>query len=366
MYLFFAATALLAVLLFYSSGNVTPVQDTLPERLTDAEFWNMVTDFSEAGGYFRSDNFLSNESGYQQVIPTLKANIHPHGVYLGVGPEQNFTYIAALDAKMAFIVDIRRQNMLEHLLYKSLMELSPDRAEFLSRLFARTRPAGLSEKSSPEVLVSQFRRVRPNEALFEGTLRKVLDHLERTKHFSLSAADETGLRHVYRAFFDSGPDLSYTFLGGYAASMMMPTYGELMTETDGRHNWHFLSTEDEYRKIQRLQNDNLIVPLVGDFAGPRALRAVGAYLKEHHAVVGAFYTSNVEQYLFQDDEDWRKFYTNVSTLPVDSSSLFIRYVLNGWRTNRRSRSWLSPIPDVVSAYRRGRILRYFDVVDMSR
>ena len=78
----------------------------------------MITDFSEAGGYFRSDNFLSNEAGYQHVIPLLKKSIRPGGVYLGVGPEQNFTYVVALEPKMAFIVDIRRQNMLEHLLIK--------------------------------------------------------------------------------------------------------------------------------------------------------------------------------------------------------------------------------------------------------
>src|SRR5260370_4863013 len=112
-------------------------QGGLPDKLTDQEFWGLVSDLSEAGGYFRSDNFVSNEGAFQEVIPRLQQSLKPRGVYLGVGPEQNFTYIVALQPGISFILDIRRQNMLEHLLYKALIEMSPDREEFLSRLFAR-------------------------------------------------------------------------------------------------------------------------------------------------------------------------------------------------------------------------------------
>src|SRR5262249_56446196 len=146
----------------------------------------------------------------------------------------------------------------------------------------------------------------------------------------------------------------------------MPTYGDLMTESDGHtRNWNFLATEDQYRIVQRLQQRNLIVPLVGDFAGPKAIRSVAEYLKEHNAVLTVFYTSNVEQYLFQDEENWKNFYSNVGSLPLDSSSMFIRYVLNSWRFSRRSRTLLSPIDDIVRAYEQGRIRSYYDVVDMS-
>src|ERR1051326_7730011 len=130
---------------------------SLPGKLTDREFWNLVTDMSEPGGYFRSDNFLSNESGFQEVIPALQRMVKPDGVYLGVGPEQNFTYIVALQPRLAFIFDIRRQNMLEHLLYKALIEMSPDREEFLSRLFARRRPAGLAAPASIDPLFARLR-----------------------------------------------------------------------------------------------------------------------------------------------------------------------------------------------------------------
>jgi len=36
--------------------------DKLALRLADQEFWALVTDLSEPGGSFRSDNLLSNES----------------------------------------------------------------------------------------------------------------------------------------------------------------------------------------------------------------------------------------------------------------------------------------------------------------
>jgi hypothetical protein len=76
--------------------------------------------------------------------------------------------------------------------------------------------------------------------------------------------------------------------------------------------------------IRDMERRNLIVPLVGDFAGTKAIRAVGTYLKEHGAVVSVFYASNVEQYLFQQGDDWRRYYSNVAALPLDSSSTFIR------------------------------------------
>ena len=366
--LFACATLAFLGLLAYISGGPSIAADTLPAGLTDREFWQMIVDFSEPGGYFRSDNFLSNESGYQSVIPTLHKTVQRGGVYLGVGPEQNFTYISSLEPKIAFIVDIRRQNMIEHLLYKALMEMSYDRAEFLSRLFSRPKPAVLAAEPGVEALFRAYEEAQSSSNLFNANVRLVLDHLEKTHGFQLSSEDEATIRYVYRAFFESGPDLSYTFFGGYGGFMGMPTYAQLMIENDGRsRNWSFLANETQFRTVQRLQKSNLIVPLVGDFAGPRAIRSAGQFLKKHNASVTVFYTSNVEQYLFQDDENWKRFYANVSTLPLDSSSTFIRYVLNSWGFARRSsRSLVSPMKDLVHAYTGGQIHTYYDVVEMSR
>jgi hypothetical protein len=79
--------------------------------------------------------------------------------------------------------------------------------------------------------------------------------------------------------------------------------------------------------VRDLQRRNAVVPIVGDFAGPKALRAVGAYARKRRATISAFYVSNVEEYLRQD-KIWQAFCANVSTLPVDGASSIIRAVRN--------------------------------------
>src|SRR6201987_4017043 len=122
--------------------------DSLPAQLSDQEFWKLSSDFSEADGFFRSDNLLSNEIWMQHVIPDLLSNIKTPSVYMGVGPEQNFTYITALKPKMVFIVDVRRGNLDLQLMYKALFELSADRADFVGKLFSLKRPDGLTRNST--------------------------------------------------------------------------------------------------------------------------------------------------------------------------------------------------------------------------
>src|SRR3954467_6657190 len=146
----------LGVALLVGAASSVRAQSTLPAQLSDREFWQLTNDVSEPGGYFRSDNFLSNEMGFLYPIPELKRTTKPGGVYLGVGPEQNFTYIVALQPRMAVIFDIRRQNMVQHLMYKALFETSPDRADFLAKLFSRARPAGLDTSTTPVAMFAAF------------------------------------------------------------------------------------------------------------------------------------------------------------------------------------------------------------------
>src|SRR5580693_1361903 len=92
-------------------ASSAPLHAAAPDRLTDQEFWKLSADSSEPDGTFRSENLLSNELGMQWVIPDLLKITKPGRVYMGVGPEQNFAYIAALKPSMAFIIDIRRGNL---------------------------------------------------------------------------------------------------------------------------------------------------------------------------------------------------------------------------------------------------------------
>lgn len=287
--------------------------DSLPAQLTDQEFWKLSSDFSEPDGFFRSDNLLSNEVWMQRVIPELLSNIKTPSVYMGVGPEQNFTYIAAVRPAFAILFDIRRGNMLVHLMYKALFELAKDRADFVSMLFSKPRPAGLGPTSTASELFSAFANSAADEALYARNLKAIEDRLTKTHGLALSAGDSAGIRYVYHAFYARGFRLR-----------PLPTYAELMTETDEAGvNRSYLATEAGFAFLKELESKNLVVPVVGDFGGPKAIRAVGAYLKAHGATVTAFYLSNVEQYLYQDSK-WTSFCRNVATLPLDGSSTFIR------------------------------------------
>ncbi len=352
--------------------------ETIPSRLSDRAFWQLVTELSETGGYFRSDNFLSNENAFQSVIPELKSTLPTGGVYLGVGPEQNFTYIVALRPKLAFVIDIRRQNMIEQLLYKAFIEASSNRADFLSRLFARKRPSELSNDATVEALFAAYADVMPSEALFRSNLQAARDRLVNDHKFALSPDDLKSLEYVYSAFFRGGPELNYSFspsgVGGFGGGF--PSYRELMVETDGQgEKRSYLATEENFRLLREYEKNNMIVPVVGDFGGDKALRAVGDYVRAHEATVTVFYTSNVEQYLFQEAYAWRKFLANVATLPIDGRSTFIRSISNRGFTfsqfrryspGARASTALSSIPEVVRAFNSGQVHEYTDVVKMSK
>ena len=352
------------------------VASTIPTRLSDTAFWRLVTEVSEPGGYFRSDNFVSNETSYQWVIPDLQRTTRAGGVYLGVGPDQNFTYLVALRPRIAFIFDIRRQNMLTHLMYKALIEQSSDRADFLSRLFARPRPAHLDSLTPAESLFVAFQLVPPDSAFYRKTMASINEQLSKKHGFALTTDDTASIAYVYRSFVSYGPDITYNSNRGRAGYGRMPSFAQLQIESDSAGlRRGYLASEVNFRVLKQLEADNLVVPVVGDFAGAQAIRAVGTYLREHHAGVTAFYLSNVEQYLFQQGDDWRRFFENVGTLPLDSSSTFIRSVFDGAVYYRgasssggymRARQMLASMLEQVTAFKAGKLMTYADVIESSR
>ena len=313
----------------------------IPTELTDEQFWKLSSSASETDGFFRSDNLLSNEINFQYVIPGLLEVAKTGRVYMGVGPEQNFTYIAALKPAMAFIVDIRHGNLDVHLMYKALFEMSANRAEFISKLFSRKQPQGLTNQSSASDLFNAYTRTERSEELYNATLKAVIDHLKTKHKFPLSEGDVEGIQWALSNYYEFGPSIYYNssdgtfapaivgvdgnFGGrGGARGMNYVTYANLMTADDGTGlNRSYLANEENFNVLKNLETKNLLVPVVGDFGGPKAIREVGKYLKSIDAMVSAFYLSNVEQYLGQDGKTGA-FLSNVATLPIDDSSRFIR------------------------------------------
>jgi hypothetical protein len=326
--------ASLVALFVISSSYDSRSAETLPAQLSDAEYWQMISGFSEPGGYFQYPIVTSNEISYQSVMPALMRTPRAGGAYLGVGPEQNFTYIAALRPKIAFIFDIRRDMMLEHLMYKSIFEMSANRVEFIANLFSRKAPAQLTADSPVATIFQTFARAPVDTAATDEHLKEILDRLKTKHHFGLTAEDERGIRAIYRMFAREG-------VMSFSSSFRSPGYAALMTMTDGTgRNWSYLAAKDSYDRIRIMQQQNLIVPIVGDFAGPKAIRTVGQYLKDHGSTVHVFYISNVEDYI----RAWQQYTGNIAALPLDGSSVFIRWSTAGV-TN------LSPMTDFVRSQR---------------
>ncbi|HET7631758.1 MAG TPA: hypothetical protein VFK16_05500 [Gemmatimonadaceae bacterium] len=357
------------------------VRGPLPAALDDSTFWRLSTSMSEPGGFFRSDNFVSNETNYQRILDALDARTPKGGVYLGVGPDQNFTYIVELRPRLAFVVDIRRQALLQQLMYKALFDLSPTRADFLGRLFCRPLADSLHADVDAAVLMRALAVAVPDTACPALTLRDLDRQLTVVHTFPLSAEDLDGIAYVYQSFVEIGPDITYSGDPTRSRSgRFMPGYATMVTETDSAGvNRGYLGSEARYQAIREFERANLLVPVVGDFAGSKALRAVGDYVREHGARVSLFYTSNVEQYLFRNPEAWRRFYANVAALPLDPGSLFIRAVFGGggygygygYGGQRgggylRGEMLVTPIATTLAAFDAGEIQGYWDVLRISR
>ncbi len=310
----------------------------LPDRLSDQDFWQLSADLSEPNGQFQSDNLLSNEMVFPRIVPELISAVKPGGVYLGVGPEQNFTYIAAIKPRMAFITDIRRGNLELQLMYKALFEMSADRAEFISRLFCKPKPQALASSLTARDLMNAFWDVpTSDETGFAANLKAIDDDLTKTHKLALSAEDLEGIAGVYRAFYWYGPAMNYSASVALTNTQNRGvTYADLVSQADqSGQGLSYLASEETFGVMKELERKNLLVPVVGNFSGPKALRAVGAYIRAHQATVSAFYLSNVEMYLRRAGT-WGDFCGNVATMPLDEHSVFIRPNPSGMITVVRS------------------------------
>jgi hypothetical protein len=324
-----AARSLIVLAISASVAFAAPLAAQAPARLDDSTFAALVARLSEPSGYFDTDNLISNEDSYLHVIGTLRRLGVRGGAYLGVGPDQNYSYIAAVRPRVAFIVDIRRDNLLQHLLFKALFSLSRNRTEYLSALFGKAAPrdtAGWSTRSVGAIF--DYVATAPGATAGAADIRaRVLLELRRSA-IPLSAQDLATIARFHDAFIAQGPALRFNTFGR-APQPYYPDFRRLALETDldGRQS-SYLAREDDFRAVKSLHAANLIVPVIGDFAGTHALAGVAAWLRQHNETVSAFYTSNVEQYLFRDG-GFTRFAGSVAALPRTARTVMIRSYFRG-------------------------------------
>jgi len=297
----------------------------------------LFTDLSEPNQDFLSDNLVSNETSYLQVAPALSARARKDGAYVGVGPEQNFTYIALSEPRVAFLVDLRRGNAVEHFFYKALFDLASGRAHFLALLlghpFTETDAATApGPEASIDDLLAYTASRHPDPATSSDTLERVRDRIATAYGVKLDEEDQRALGLMARAFFEG--QLGIAFEMHENSWRHFPSLRALLAQKgpDGEAAG-FLQTERAFRLVQRMEREDRIVPIVGDFSGDRALRGVGDELRARGLTVSVFYVSNVEQYLIASPDKWRAWLRNVGALPHDDDSLFVRCYLDQGRAH---------------------------------
>jgi len=342
----------------------TPARAQAPSSLTDSAFAALSARLSEPGGYFDTDNLISNEDSYLHPLTTLRRVGVMGGVYVGVGPDQNFSYIAAIRPRVAFIVDIRRDNLLEHLLFKGIFALSSSRADYLSLLFGRRVAVDTTGQSGKSIaaLLTELARAPPDTMVPARVLARV-----RRLGIPLSSADLSTIARFHSTFVSEGPSLRFN-THGRAPQWYDPEFRQLAAERDrnGREA-SFLASEDAFRFVKSLEDHNLVILVVGDFAGPHALSAVAGWMKLNHESLSAMYTSNVEQYLFRNG-GFDAFARNVSGFPRDAKSVMIRscFMCQGQGVNAvdgyHAVQSVQLVDTFVASFVGGRLRQYWDLI----
>ena len=318
------ARLLIATALFvFAAASVGHVQTT-------PTFASRIAQLSERGGFFDTDNLISNERSYLHVVPALRDSGANGGAYIGVGPDQNFSYIAQVKPAIAFIVDLRRDNLLLHLLFKALFSMSDTRAEYLSLMFGRPVPTPPAEWRTADLdkIIAHVEGTRLPEAAI-ADLQARVDGKIKTFGVPLSDADFATINQFHRRFITAGLPLKFQTTGR-APQSYYPTYRDLLLETDRQgHRWNFLASEDDFQVVRSLERRDLVIPVVGDLAGPSALAGIGRLMTSRGDRLSAFYASNVEFYLFADGK-FPRFVENLERLPRTNRSMLIRAVFGGF------------------------------------
>jgi hypothetical protein len=190
-------------------------------------------------------------------------------------------------------------------------------------------------------MMDAFAVLPENASTFDRNVQDIRNNLVMDHGFALSADDVRTIAKIYKIFSQWGVATNYASDSAVGARIArgetstFPTYAALMKSTDSAGKaGSFLVDEASYRFVREMEVKGLIVPVTGDFAGPKAIRAIAQYLKDHSAMVSAFYVSNVEGYLLRPQNPalpaivnggWKNYMANVAALPLDSSSAFLRW-----------------------------------------
>jgi len=352
-----------------AQGQASPATRRAITR--DTSFAATVQRISEPGGFFDSDNLISNETSYLHVITRLRDLGVTGGAYIGVGPDQNYSYIAAIRPSIAFLIDIRRDNALQHLMYKALFERSRNRMEFLCRLLGQQIPADLARWSGrPIDVILGWMDSNPLDSVAAERERRATLAQVVAYGIPLDARDRDTILRFHEEFMRQGLDLRFSSYGR-SNRANYPSFGSLITARDlaGRMSG-FLATEGTWRLIKNMHARDRIIPIVGNLGGDKAFPGLAAELRARGLRVSALYASNAELYMWRDGV-YPQFARTVMSLPIDETSVIIRSYFDRSGTRHplgvpghMSVQLLQRTQDFVRRYRSGAIGSYWDVVTL--
>jgi hypothetical protein len=317
-------SAWFATTLLWACAAPPPKAPPAPAQPSFADLFNRL---SEPGGYFDSDNLISNETSYLHALDDLRTRQITGGAYIGVGPDQSFSYIAEIKPEVAFMIDIRRDNMLQHLMFRSLFQRSRNRMEYLTGLIgARVENLGSWTGKPIEQILAVLDTAQRTPAEFTRWSTLVIQDALATG-ITLTADDLATLQRFHLEFHEFGLNIRYSSKNR-PPRLTYPTLRQLILERDRTGALaSYLATEERWRIVQDMQKRDRILLVTGDLAGAHALRAIGTYVTQRGLQVSAFYTSNVEQYLFQYGS-FERFAGNTVLLPFASNGVIIRSFFN--------------------------------------
>ncbi|WP_063062495.1 LIC_10091 family protein [Nocardia sienata] len=248
---------------------------------------------------YTEDCFVTSELGYSDVI--AKCRPAPAetttGAFVGVGPCQNLTYVGALRPRLALICDSRPDNLLEHLIFKMLVERAADPLDYLLLLFSRTCPQRppAAELRTPRDLVDAFENAVISPALYDENL--ALLRSTAARRWGLQPAHTDRIDYLYGEFFRRQLDI---FVFGEKSDIgeECPTMRDiLLATTSTGWNFHFLTDPSRFDYVRQMHLRDRIIPVLGNLCEPDSISLLNDLLEHFGETADTVYLSNIEDHI---------------------------------------------------------------------
>ncbi|MGP3921046.1 LIC_10091 family protein [Nonomuraea sp. 10N515B] len=301
------------------------------------------------------------------------------GAYIGVGPCQNLTYIGALRPRLAIICDSRLDNLIEHLMFKMLIERATNPLDYLLLLFSRPveEPPPSADIKEAEDLVAAFERGTPDPETYRDNLEWLRSEAKRRWEFNDGQLDR--LSYLYGQFF--ARQLAITAVNQECAEALgSPTLRDvILARNSYRRNFHFLTDADRFAYVRQMQLEDRIIPMLGNFSSAASIQLINDLLDKFGERADTIYLSNIEDYLVSRylldshgvasepnpdgllkgvyTENYAQFIDHLSAIHTAPDTFLIRFIFQGERWGRTVGEDLEPtvsrLKTFLAAYRRG-------------